>query len=310
MNNFKNIACCVCNIKFNENQEAVFCPKCGAAYHKNCYKITGKCLYEEMHNSKKVFNYNTLVQDQDEKIKYEICPYCSNKSTQSLDFCSKCGMPSSSGNVNFRTIPFFSDPMGGVDPNEEINNIKTKDIAKFIDTNTQYYIPTFKKISQNKNKFNFSSFLFSGGWFLYRKQYKLGIILTVILFTLKIISSFVEHTYVIQINRELLQLSNINSSLDLTSDKYNIFFQNFYNLELAKKFLFFTPTIINFISLAIMIFSGFLGNKLYFKYCIDQLKNKDKNIVDGVVNGGGVNTKIIPFLFICYIIITNFYLFV
>ena len=35
-----------------------------------------------------------------------------------------------------------------------------------------------------KNKFNFSAFLFSGAWMLYRKQYKYGAIVTAIMFAL------------------------------------------------------------------------------------------------------------------------------
>ena len=46
-------------------------------------------------------------------------------------------------------------------------------------------MPVFRYMKQTgKNKFNFSAFLFSGAWMLYRKQYKYGAIVTAIMFAL------------------------------------------------------------------------------------------------------------------------------
>ena len=48
-------------------------------------------------------------------------------------------------------------------------------------------MPVFRYMKQSgKNKFNFSAFLFSGAWMLYRKQYKFGILVTALMFCIYI----------------------------------------------------------------------------------------------------------------------------
>ncbi len=77
--------------------------------------------------------------------------------------------------------PFVFDPLGGVNPNEPIDGVPAGDVAKFVQGNTQYYIPTFLGLSRFKrNRFNFSAFFFTGIWMLYRKLYKIGTIMSVL----------------------------------------------------------------------------------------------------------------------------------
>ena len=79
----------------------------------------------------------------------------------------------------FGAAPFFLDPMGGVNPNDQIDGAPVNDIAKLVQTNTAYYLPTFFNLRRyRRNRFNFCAFLCSGGWMLYRKQYKTGAIVT------------------------------------------------------------------------------------------------------------------------------------
>lgn len=70
--------------------------------------------------------------------------------------------------------------MGGANPAEFVaDNVTYGDVSKVVQQNTAYYLSVFRNIkSFGRSKFNFSAFLFSGGWLLYRKQYKAGIITT------------------------------------------------------------------------------------------------------------------------------------
>ena len=77
---------------------------------------------------------------------------------------------------------FFFDPLGGVKPDEDLDGVPASEVAKFVQANTQYYLPVFTNQKKfRKNRFNFCAFLCTGGWMLYRKQYKLGAILTVVM---------------------------------------------------------------------------------------------------------------------------------
>ena len=43
------------------------------------------------------------------------------------------------------------------------------------------YTERFASRIMGRNRFNFSAFLFSGGWMLYRKQYKIGSVITAVM---------------------------------------------------------------------------------------------------------------------------------
>lgn len=48
-------------------------------------------------------------------------------------------------------MPFALDPMGGVGPDELIDDIPAREVAKLVQTNTAYYLPGFpqpKKLSE------------------------------------------------------------------------------------------------------------------------------------------------------------------
>lgn len=318
MKDFKDLECCVCKVKFLDDTKIVFCPQCGAPYHKDCYDSIGHCIYQDVHGTDKAYKATKSSKIDPEKIK--TCPNCAAINSKESIFCNKCGFQFSEnqGNVTKYNgqeikIPLFLDPMGGVDPNEKIGDTTSGEIAKFVRANTPYYLPNFKKIKENKkSKFNFSAFLFSGAWFLYRKQYKIGIILTTILFSLMILSSFIEYSYVVNILQNLLKAIGVASTADLTSEKYSLLFDQIQALDLSQKILVLAPTIIKIINLIIMIFSGIFANKIYLKHCTKTIKKikeesiTEKESAEKMQVLGGINLKIFPFILICYLIIKMF----
>lgn len=283
---YKNTECPVCKRLFSDGEDIVVCPDCGAPYHRGCYDLVGSCLYKDVHGTDKAYSparniHNNFEDSYEEELK--VCPRCGNNNSKSSMFCESCGFIFTNVQNNpeqkapfIAGLPFIFDPMGGVDPHEFINEVPAGEIAKYVRTNTPYYMTIFKKIKDvNKSKFNFGAFLFSGAWFLYRKQYKIGSIITAIVFSIMIVSSFITYNY--------------------TQNDENI--------------LFFLPYILSFLNLSIMIFSGFFANRLYLKYCIKSIKyiketsTTEMQYKSAIDAKGGVNVKVLPVLLICYAII-------
>lgn len=330
MKNYRKFGeCPVCNVECKIDEDIVVCPECGAPYHRECYNSVGQCVYKEKHsqgfsytNSKVDINAEKSVNSSEinietSKNEYKKCPRCFNKNTIDAPFCHKCGYSFSENNTppkpTFNGIPITPpfDPLLGLNKDETINDIKISDLAQYIKGNLLYYIPVFKNIfEKNKSKFNFSAFLFSGAWFLYRKLYKIGIALTTTVFLLSIFSTFIEFTYANDILVSLFRSIGISAGAELTLDKYNLLLTQFYALPLSQKFVVFLPTIIQIINFVIMLTSGFVANKIYYKNCCSKIKKikvickDDKKLYDQKINKfGGVNFKIIPFILICYVII-------
>lgn len=319
MNNYNELENCpICKNKFGKDDDVVVCPKCGAPYHRKCYNSLGHCLYEEKHNDN--FSYkkvNTNKQGNNSNNNFKKCPRCLHDNPDNSLFCNNCGFPFTNAYTNSTSndIPnvniFNFDPLNGFNKEEKINDVTISELSNYVKSNSIYYIPVFKNIKdKNKSKFNFSAFLFSGGWFLYRKLYKIGIVLTSIVMLLMILSTFIEFTYAQEILSPLLRSAGISSTGDFSIDAYNNLINQFYLLPPEQKLILSLPSIIKFLNFIIMLVSGFIANKLYLKNCTTKIKKiktlckDDNNLYKEQINKyGGINFKIVPFLLICYIII-------
>ena len=329
MIDYTGIECPVCHKQFEENDDIVVCPKCGAPYHRDCYQKVGHCLFSDKHGTDQAWKppkttdaYKTAEQANEEKDK--ICPRCGRKNFRDALFCDKCGMPFSEKNASpffgstssqgpmdgFPLTPFIMDPMGGVNPAEKIDGVTAGDIAKYVQTNTPYYLPVFKKIKDyNKGRFNFCAFLFTGGWLLYRKQYKIGTIFTVIVALLSICSTFISHTYSAPILNSLISASKLDPTTASIPMVANLIAQSLPTLPWQDSLLLMAPFIMSFISWIIMFFTGFLGNRMYFKHCIKKVKSIQETTTSQtqyhkeLQQKGGVNMQLGFCLMICYMII-------
>ena len=223
MINYIGIPCPICKHPFKEEDDIVVCPECGAPYHRECYKKTGHCVFSDKHGNKDMvfpFEDSKNLNQTDDFI---ICHNCSTKNSKSEHICKKCGItltentpnPSRTTKMYNNPLPIITfDPMGHVNEDENFSGVNAKELASYIKVNTAYYMPAFKLIKDTKaTKFNFSAFLFSGGWFLYRKQYKLGTIITIIMFTLIIGSICIEMLH----NTPLIKILLSNSGISLNS---------------------------------------------------------------------------------------------
>lgn len=317
MKNYINEKCPICKKVFNESDDIVVCPNCGAPYHRSCYNITGSCIYKDKHGTCEDYFHSHQNQEHTKSSDIKLCPRCLNENPKDSLFCNKCGFsfsekqePTSFNPQNIDGIPFIFDPLAGINPSDKIDDIEISEIAAFTKVNTPYYITIFKKINdKSKSRFSFSAFLFSGAWFLYRKMYKLGAILTTLIFIFMLSSTLIEYKYSNPILSKLLRASGIGSASSLNQENYSKLFEQISMLSKSEHILLYTPYIIELLSFVIMLISGFLANKIYMKYCLKKIKEiKSLNLTDmdfkhKISELGGVNIKIVTFVLVCYIII-------
>ena len=347
MLDYTGINCPVCGKPFTSDDDIVVCPKCGAPYHRECYNQNGKCIFDDLHENNE--NWAPPKPEEDtanaKGTEYEIrdkeCPRCGVLNPHSSLFCSRCGtpligepdshnnrapfgegnrdadrngpMPPFGGGVYYGMPPIFFDPLGGVNPTDNIDeDITYGETSKIVQQNTRYYIPIFNKIkTTNKSKFNFSAFLFSGPWFLFRKQYKPGVILTALLLIFYLAQTLL--TYFIS-TPALTELC-LKAGIDL-SVTYDISYEQMLAISsvLEENPQFFLPLacpfIAGFLMFILMLFCGFNANRMYMNHCIKTIKKiKEENLENeayntAIIERGGVNTYVTFAFIILYMILS------
>ena len=53
---FSEFQCPVCNKTFQDGDDVVVCPECGAPHHRECYEQNGHCFYEDT----RMYNFKDL----------------------------------------------------------------------------------------------------------------------------------------------------------------------------------------------------------------------------------------------------------
>ncbi len=320
--------CLICEKTFTQSDDIVVCPICGTPYHRECYLEKGECVQTELHEKNLTWEptYNTQP---DPRSSYEIkdkeCPVCGILNYHSSTICTNCDSPlTDKANptyenknpyqqeplpFNFTGIPNPFDPMGGIDPYEQVEDgISYGEMSKFVERNTSYYLPVFKRIkSQNKSKFSLVAFLFSGPWLLYRKVYKQGIILTIIMFALYLAQTFSTVFILMPTLSDLAIKAGLGTTSALTTQQMFAAMQYATSSEMIMLAI---PGFISILMLVIMIVMGNMANKIYLKHCVSSIKKLKKNTKSpeeynaALAQKSGVNTSITYCIVICYFLST------
>ena len=202
--------------------------------------------------------------------------------------------------------------MGGVRPEEPLGDgVTAGDAAKFVQTNPQYYIPAFvNRKRYHRNRFNFSAFLCSGGWMLYRKQYKWGAIFTGIMLLIYVLSTFISYRFVTPIIMDLMQQVGVDINAAYPTMEQSVQFMALLMQQAPWQiFLVWAPSLLSLLRFALMLFVGFNGNRMYMNHCIRKirtLREENPDPSDYAVRlqlHGGVNTSLAICLLICYMIV-------
>lgn len=322
---FTQYKCPVCKKQFESDDDIVVCPECGAPHHRDCYEQKGSCFFEDKHSKDFSFeNFNAVNEENSEKVN-TICPVCRFNNPPGLMFCSRCGCPmqnnqqntpnpqnpqnqsnqaqnnqyqyNNQSNQNMQSngnsgpvpppfgfgaagVPNF-DPLAGMNSEDYIaDDIKVGEMAKFVGKNTGYFLTVFDRIKKfGRSKFNFCALIFSGIYLIYRKMYLPGIIFSLILIVTNVLTTYITLTPEYSAAYEYFR---------------NYSYSSGGGFELySKAGILLIPSVLTWLRYGVMLFSGFLANRLYHKHCIKKIKkikeqNKE-NIDEKLTVKGGVN---------------------
>lgn len=323
---FTQYTCPVCDKRFENGDDVVVCPECGTPHHRDCWEKTGCCFYEDRHAEGFSFenaNAEDKGSDSDNSSNVTICPHCKAENEKTSFYCGTCGFPLNTEDrkqENSRQddrnqpqsgMPFgfgaagnpMYDPMAGLNSEDELaEGVTVGEAAKYVGKSTPYYLLVFNRIKQfGSGKFNFSAFLFSGAFFIYRKMYVPGIILMLLMIGVTVGSA-------------ALMLSNSWMS----QLEYKDLLDGVYNggLGAGKMGVLMASAGLNLLRIGIMVFSGLFANKYYYRHCIKHIRlikneNKDGDVNKELEVRGGVNLPMAISFFAAFIVIyeiCNFYL--
>lgn len=294
MINYIGKKCIACNKKFTENDDIVVCPECGTPYHRECYNQNGKCINEKLHEEGKTYQQ---IEEHSDALR---CPRCGEENEPLSLFCRKCGMPFSSDgktekeNFNQKGIfdddfgfynngsPFnseyaqvnFSDPLCGLNPDEDFEGVRLEELADFVGPNTFYYLPLFKRMKDTGHKltWNFSAMLFPVFYFGYRKM-----------FPMMFISALAK--ILIAMPSVIFAISSGTFSGGVFSTLSGIF-------KVDSAGFNFISDVAYFLNYAFMFLMGGFANWLYYRHClakVKKLKEKNKAVKAVVCAKGGVS---------------------
>lgn len=341
MANYIGLKCPVCGKPFVEGDDIVVCPQCGAPYHRDCYLQKGECIFKDRHGTPDAWSaHRQDTETPQENDHSKRCPRCGYRNSEKALFCEHCGQPlmESSGNVwgipfggpgagdvppgaypppngyPGGPMPFPFDPTAGIAPDEQMNGVPVGDVAKFVQNNTQYYLPTFLGLNRmGRNRFNFCAFLLPGAWFLYRKLYKVGAAVTSAMFAVYIAFIYISQQFLAPLyNALLLQTGITPDNFSPNSDQIEKLMDLISALPPQKMFLLLVPFLVFVIQLAFMLACGFSANRMYFHRCIERIgaiHSQAGTPADTAIRmqqEGGVNMPLAVCIGICYLVL--FYL--
>lgn len=216
-NRYEGIKCPVCNgYLFEDEDDIVVCPICGAPHHRSCYQSIGHCGLESLHGTDQQYDKAQRRQQAEANSAPEMfCPHCGKPISEEMLFCPYCGkmrdeaeQPEPKPQYNF---PYDQlDPLGGVFPATDLGEgVTAKQAAEFVKVNTKRYIPKFA--SPSKTSWNWLAFLLPHSFFFFHKMYKLGFLVSAIYLTAIVLgfpaqAEYIQLLYSLPMNAEPQEL--------------------------------------------------------------------------------------------------------
>ncbi len=206
------------------------------------------------------------------------CPFCGATNPANALHCSNCGnfFAQDAENAFFQNI--------GIDENEKIGDYTASDYALYTQLNAKKYLPKFRKIESGKMTFNWAAFFFGAQWFLFRKMYKIGIILMIVFASVTMMCTPVANkllTAYDEMTAEVTALQNESNQEAATEAAVNA--------ESEKIIAKFTKDstvpslILAGVWLAESLACALIADKLYYKKINSDLKLIDETVEDNSV---------------------------
>lgn len=271
MNNF-NKKCLFCNVTIDDEDEKIKCSKCSNQYHQKCWDIYNGCYdeecilfharVEELIDCEDISMINTEVESS------TYCTNCGHKNKEENKFCINCG-------TKVKEESNYKESKSIIQKNSYKSSINNRDMERFIQKNTEYYISKFDEIITfgKQTSWNWSAFLVPAYWAIYRKMYAVGAILLGVNILLPfsllfmILANLVcsvgfgiygNYMYFNHINKKLANLSHLDSDARETAIKLD----GGVNLALAIGI----PIVISILLFLFVIILGGLTAMLFYGY--------------------------------------------
>ena len=331
---YKKYNCPVCGERFEDGDDIVVCPECGAPHHRKCYEEENRCAYADKHSED--FDFESVnAQQNDENTGAVICPRCQAENPAGMFYCGKCGFPlgfqqqnpqyaqNAQNQQNARNgyqqtqngmpfgfgAAFTADPMGGIPSETDLGDgVTAGEASKFVQKNTPYFIRVFNKIKTfSSGRFSFCGFLFTGGYLLYRKMYKLGGIITAIMILLITAETYITYSTVYSdLSNAIEQVVASKAQYSFYGSGYFAIYEAFLTLDLWKQVVLGVMVLCSVLRLVIQIVVGINANKWYFKHCkkeIKAIKDSEANPQQALETRGGVNLALAVSMYAVYLAI-------
>ena len=266
--NYIGEKCAACDKVITEDDDIVVCPDCGSPHHRECYTKNGKCANEAYHTEGKKWKRAVL---KDSEKAFTVCPVCHFPNEKTAEKCVRCGNdidPFAKENVDTETeetddvsnifeegaanaLPYF-----GFDPNEDLGGATVKEISDFVQTNTIYYLPIFKRMKEfgSKLSFNLICLLFPALYFANRKMWGWAVLAMIM-------------GVIFNIPSALLYMSEVPDIPVIMAE----------TIEANLTFINNADVIMNAVNIFVKLMFCLFGNSLYFNYILRSLKKIKNN---------------------------------
>ena len=243
---YENKKCEYCGEQFAKNDDVVVCPDCGAPYHRKCWNEHGECAHSSEHASGYAFNSASNPEQEEtinfisgeeedfvQKIKEQIvqrapeqgdsahCENCGAELIKGDNYCVYCGHKQGDPIKNGKRKFDGRDPLGGMNPDDEIAGEKVSNLVLLIRRNSDKLLPKLKAVSERKVKIGWSWLAFFFGYFylFFRKLYKYGMIVILAQIMLFNVANIALGDPVKQINDTISSSFNTELSGEQLSDE-------------------------------------------------------------------------------------------
>lgn len=286
--NYVGVDCPVCKAAFTPQDDVVVCPICGAPHHRSCYQKTGNCAFHEQHAQGYTWVRKSVIDPTEQPgtsgttigtgaSEADCCPSCGLKNPQDHMFCAGCGTRLGAPESGFHAASqAYTTAFGGVSPNETIAGVSARDLALYVGSSSQYFLPRFREIDRGAAvSINFPAIL-NFVYFFYRKMYKPAFILLALYLLLQIPSMVYAYEFVgyfAQHINEFMTTMDWNVLMSFTPTR----FPWAITLMNLSSYVVFTTSIL------LMFFS----NKIYLQCAVKDIRKiKEKCAVSETFNEG------------------------
>ena len=183
MFNYNGEVCPYCGRQFEDGDDIVVCPDCGAPHHRSCFAEHGMCAHAAEHGDYE-WKPTQVIEEKNDDMIY--CNNCGRGNLQGSVFCSFCGSPISADQNPQIYVPqsvAFEQSLG-----DSLYGHSVEEWKAYIGQNSYYYLYHMSRQEKTGNRVGFtvSAAFFPVVYFLYRRVWWAAAVTGILNFILSI----------------------------------------------------------------------------------------------------------------------------